>query len=179
MLMKMVRKMMPIGDRALSGMRVRIADFPLGFVNRRLGPSPTSKIVGSFKIAQCFAMDDVKIEAIDKDQRTWAMIAHLSGFAMYFSGIGLILGPLVVWLLKRDGNPFVDDQGKEALNFSISCCIYFIGALVLCFTIIGLVIGIPVLFILPTLHIVFMIIAGIKANEGVAFRYPATIRFIT
>jgi Domain of unknown function (DUF4870) len=65
-------------------------------------------------------MDTINIEAVDKDQRTWAMIAHLSGFAMYMSGIGLILGPLIVWLLKRDGNPFVDDQGKEALNFSIS-----------------------------------------------------------
>ena len=123
-------------------------------------------------------MDDIHMDTIDKDQKTWAMLAHLSGFAMYVSGIGLVLGPLIVWLLKRDGNPFVDDQGKEALNFSITCCIYFIAAVVCAFTIIGLVVAIPVFFVLPILHIVFMIIAAIKANEGVAYRYPATIRFI-
>jgi uncharacterized Tic20 family protein len=123
-------------------------------------------------------MDDIKVNAIDKDQRTWAMLAHLSGFAFYFSGIGHILGPLIVWLLKRDGNPFVDDQGKEALNFNITYSIYVIAAVILCFTIVGMVVALPLLFFgFPLLHVVFMIIAGIKANEGVAFRYPAIIRF--
>ena len=118
------------------------------------------------------------MDEINKDERTWAMLAHLSGFAMYLTGIGHILGPLIVWLLKRDGSPFIDDQGKEALNFNITYSIYVIIAVICAITIIGLVVAIPMFFVLPILHIVFMIVAGIKANEGVAFRYPATIRFI-
>ncbi len=108
----------------------------------------------------------------------WATIAHLSAFAMYVSGVGHIVGPLVVWLLKRDGNPFVDDQGKEALNFQISFSIYVIANFLLFVTVIGALIAVPLFFILPIFHIVCMIIGGIKANDGVAFRYPATIRFI-
>jgi hypothetical protein len=115
---------------------------------------------------------------IEKDQRTWAMIAHLSAFAFYISGIGHILGPLIVWLSKRDGNPFVDDQAKEALNFQISITIYFIAAIIMCVTIIFAFIGIPILIVIGAFQIVCMIIAAIKANEGVAFRYPLSLRFI-
>ena len=106
------------------------------------------------------------------------MIAHLSAFAMYFTVIGHIVGPLVVWLAKRDGNPLVDDQGREALNFQISWTIYFIANVILFVTVIGAIIAIPVFFILPVFHIVCMIIAAIKANDGVAFRYPLCIRFL-
>ena len=113
-----------------------------------------------------------------KDERTWAMLAHVSAFAIYFTGIGHIVGPLIVWLVKRDGNPFVDDQGKESLNFQISWSIYMIANFVLFLTVIGAIIAIPVFFILPVFHVVCMIIAAIKANDGVAFRYPLCIRFL-
>ena len=113
--------------------------------------------------------------AISKEQRMWATIAHLSAFAIYFSGVGHILGPLIVWLLKREGNPFVDDQAKEALNFQISVTIYGIGGILLCFVLIG----VPLLIALGVFHFVCMIIAAVKANEGVAYRYPLTIRFLT
>lgn len=113
-----------------------------------------------------------------KDERTWAMIAHLSAFTCYITGIGIILGPLIVWLAKRDGNPFVDDQAKEALNFQISIIIYAAAAVLLCFTIIGAIIGIPVLLGLHIFQVVCMVIAAIKANDGIRYRYPATIRFI-
>lgn len=116
--------------------------------------------------------------AISKDERLWAMLAHFSAFAMYFTGIGYFLGPLIVWLIKRDGHPFVDDQGKEALNFQITITLIFITAVLLCFTIIGMVIGVPVLLGLHLYQIVCIIIAGIKASDGVAFRYPLTIRLI-
>ena len=113
-----------------------------------------------------------------KDERTWAMVAHLSAFSYYITGIGIILGPLVVWLAKRDGNPFVDEQAKEALNFQISIMIYGLAGVLLCATIIGAIIGIPVLAGLHIYQIVCMIIAAIKANDGVSFRYPATIRLV-
>ncbi len=105
----------------------------------------------------------------------WAMLAHLSAFAMYVTGIGHIIGPLVIWLSKRDGNPFVEDQAKEALNFQISITIYLMGAFVLCFVLIG----IPLLIAIHTFQVVCMIIAAIKANDGIAFRYPFTLRFVS
>ena len=120
----------------------------------------------------------VEAAASTKEERLWAMIAHLSAFAMYFTVIGHIIGPLIVWLAKRDGNPLVDDQGREALNFQISWTIYLIANFILFITVIGAIIAIPIFFILPVFHIVCMIIAAIKANDGVAFRYPLCIRFL-
>ncbi len=118
------------------------------------------------------------MDPISKDERTWAVIAHLSAFAMYLTGVGHLLGPLIVWLAKREGRPFVEDQAKEALNFQISFTIYFIAAVVLCFTVIGLVIGVPLLWVLPVFQIVCMIVAAIKAMDGTSFRYPLTMRLI-
>ncbi len=114
------------------------------------------------------------IPAVSKDERLWATIAHLSAFAFYFSGIGHLLGPLIIWLAKRDGNPFVDDQAKEALNFQISVTLYACVAFVLVFVLIG----IPLLFALSIFQIICIILAAIKANDGVAFRYPLNLRLI-
>jgi uncharacterized Tic20 family protein len=119
-----------------------------------------------------------RMDLPDKDQRTWAMIAHLSAFAYYITGIGHILGPLIVWLSKRDGNPFVDDQAKEALNFQISITLYVIAAVIMCLTVVLAVVGIPILIGVHAFQIVCMIIAAIKAHDGVAFRYPLALRFI-
>ena len=118
------------------------------------------------------------MDEINKEQRTWAMIAHLSAFAMYLTGIGHLLGPLIIWLAKRDGNPFVDDQGKEALNFQITVTLYYAAAIILIFTLIGAIIGIPAVIAIGVFQIVCMIIATIKASDGVAFRYPLTLRLL-
>ena len=88
--------------------------------------------------------------------------------------MGNILGPLVMWLLKREESSLVDDQGKESLNFQITLTIYLCITIVLCFVAIGL-------FILPVLLIaslILVIIATIKASEGERYRYPLTIRFV-
>ena len=108
-------------------------------------------------------------------ERTFGMLCHLTGF-LAFVGIpfGNILGPLVVWLVKREEFPFVDDQGKEALNFQISMTIYLIVTGLLSF----LLIGIPFFIGLGIAWIVLMIIASVKANGGEAYRYPITMRFI-
>ena len=123
-------------------------------------------------------MEPVPTTNPSKEERIWATIVHLSAFSMYFTGIGYLLGPLVVWLLKREGHPFLDDQGKEALNFQITITIIAAVAVLLCFTIIGMVIGIPVLCGLHLYQVICMIIAAVKANEGIAFRYPFTLRFV-
>jgi len=103
------------------------------------------------------------------------MLAHLSAFSMYFTGIGHLLGPLIVWLAKKENSPFVADQAKEALNFQISISIYgvvaFLLSLLFCVTA-------PILAALVPFQIVFMIVAGIKAKDGVVYRYPLTLRFL-
>ncbi len=115
---------------------------------------------------------------ISKEERLWAMLAHLSAFAMYFTGIGHMLGPLIIWLLKRDGNPFVEDQAKEALNFQITVTLIAIAAVLMCFTVILALVGIPILIGLHLYQVVCIVIAAIKANDGVAFRYPLTLRLV-
>ena len=115
-------------------------------------------------------------ETPDKDARTMAMLCHLLALST-FIGIpfGNIIGPLIIWAIKKDEHPFVDDQGKESLNFQITMTIVAIVAFILVF----LFIGIPLLIALAIFVLVMVIVAAIKANEGVAYRYPLTIRFIT
>ncbi|HEX4950373.1 MAG TPA: DUF4870 domain-containing protein [Blastocatellia bacterium] len=110
-----------------------------------------------------------------KDDRTWGLLCHLAGFAAFTAiPFANILGPLVVWLIKKDQSWFVNDQGKEAMNFQISMTVYFIIAGILIF----ILVGIPLLIVLGIGWLVLMVIAAIKANEGVTYRYPLTLRFI-
>ncbi len=106
----------------------------------------------------------------NKDARLWAMICHLASFAgvSILPGIGYVIGPLVVWLIKRNEFPFVDEQGKEAVNFQITMLIYSIAAGLLIFVCVGFVL-LPAVTIVD---IVFIIIAAIKTNEGQHYRYP-------
>jgi uncharacterized Tic20 family protein len=111
----------------------------------------------------------------EKKAHTWGMACHLIAL-IGFLGIpfGHLLGPLVLWLCMRDSHPFVDSQGKEALNFQLSMTIYGIAAGVLCLVLIGFV-------LLPAVvlaDLVLLIIAAVKAGSGIGFRYPLTIRFI-
>jgi uncharacterized Tic20 family protein len=85
-----------------------------------------------------------------------------------------VIGPLIVWMIKREEYPLVSDQGKESVNFQISMAIYFVISLILVFVLIGfLLIGILVIF-----SAICVILASIKANDGVKYRYPLCIRFI-
>jgi uncharacterized Tic20 family protein len=111
---------------------------------------------------------------IDKDSRTWGMLAHLSTFAGYVIPFGNIIGPLVILLTKKDQMPFVEDQAKEALNFQLSMLIYFI----ISFILVCLFVGVFLIIGLLVLDLVFTIIAAVKANEGVLYRYPFKIVFI-
>lgn len=110
----------------------------------------------------------------NSDERMWAMLCHLSTFAGYVVPMGNIIGPLVVWLIKKEEYPLVDDQGKEALNFQISITIYVFASIILSL----LIIGIFLLIAVVIFDLVATIIAAIKANEGNYYRYPMTIRFI-
>src|SRR5262249_29584682 len=99
----------------------------------------------------------------------------------YIFGLGCFIGPLIIWLIKKDSLPLVNDQGKEALNFNITLAIF--GLVLLTLSVVtlgvGIVIAIPAGVIAGIAWIVLTIIAAIKASEGVAYRYPFTIRLIS
>lgn len=97
-----------------------------------------------------------------------AMLGHILGIVLGF------IGPLIIWLIKKDQSKFVDDQGKEALNFQLTILIAMAvsGALICVF------IGIVLFVAVWIADIVFCIIGGLKANSGVAYRYPMNIRMI-
>jgi len=112
---------------------------------------------------------------INKDARMWAMICHLAGLAgIVIPFVGSIVAPLVVWQIKKDDYPFVDEQGKEAVNFQISMTIYGLIAAVLAFMCVGFVL----LPAVAVFDLIFLLIAAVKANNGHHYRYPLTIRFI-
>jgi uncharacterized protein len=107
--------------------------------------------------------------------RTWSVLCHASALlGLFFHFFGHLLGPLVVWLIKRDASPEIDANGKESLNFQISMLIYDAIAAILCIVLIG----IPILIALWVLNTVFVIIASVKTSEGKFYRYPFTIRFL-
>jgi uncharacterized protein len=112
--------------------------------------------------------------APNRDQNMWAMLCHLSSLAGFIIPLGNIIGPLIIWLIKKDEYALVNDQGKEAMNFQISMTIYYIVSAILIIVLIGIVLLIG----LAIFSLIMVIVAMIKANEGVAYRYPMCIRFI-
>ena len=110
-----------------------------------------------------------------KQENDWGMFCHLAALAGFVVPFGNIIGPLVIWLIKKDESEFVNDQGKESLNFQISITIYAIVSALLMLV----VIGIFLLVAVGILSMVFIILAAIKANNGEKYRYPLTIRFIS
>jgi uncharacterized Tic20 family protein len=110
------------------------------------------------------------------DIRKWAMLCHLSALSgLLGNGLGFLVGPLVVWLFKKEDDPFIDDQGKEAVNFQITMFIALLVSALLMLVLIGFVL----LIVVGIMMVVFPIIAALKANEGELYRYPISFRFIT
>jgi uncharacterized Tic20 family protein len=115
------------------------------------------------------------VSAPSSDVRTWCVLCHASALlGLFFHFLGHLLGPLIVWLVKRGDSPEIDAHGKESLNFQISMLIYDAIAAILCLVLIG----IPILIGLWILNTVLVIIASIQASEGKFYRYPITIRLI-
>lgn len=110
---------------------------------------------------------------LSSESRNWATFAHLSAFVM-FLGIPSLIGPLVVWLAKKD-DPYVEAQAKEALNFNISMLIYAIAAGISILLVIG-IIALPAVFIA---WFVLVIVAAIRSADGEEYRYPFTIRLVS
>lgn len=116
------------------------------------------------------------LNPIPQQDKNWAMFCHLSALSGLLLPIPFanIIAPLILWSMKKDQSSFVNDQGKEALNFQLSMSIIMIVCGLLFFLVLPLI----ALGLLAILNVVLVIIAGIKANEGVSYRYPFSFRFI-
>ncbi|MCB1087765.1 MAG: DUF4870 domain-containing protein [Verrucomicrobiae bacterium] len=109
----------------------------------------------------------------DKDDKTFGMLAHLLGALTSF------VGPLVIWLIKKEESPFVSDQGREALNFQLTLLIGYVAAIILSFV---PFVGCVTALLFPAIGIVgliFGILGCLEANKGTAYRYPFAIRMIS
>ncbi len=108
------------------------------------------------------------------NEKQWALLCHLSGLSGYIIPFGNIIVPIIIWSLKKEEMPMVNEHGKEVINFQISFTIWIIIASILTFVLIGL----PILIALIIGQIVLVIIAAIKADKGELYHYPLSIQFI-
>lgn len=109
-----------------------------------------------------------------KEEKTLGVVCVLLQFLGFVFPFGSLIGPLVLWLVKKDSSRFLDEIGKETVNFQITLLIAVAIGIVLCFVLIGFLL----LFAVGVYALVTIIIAAIKANDGVVYRYPVNIRFI-
>jgi uncharacterized protein len=111
----------------------------------------------------------------NKQSRIWGMLCHLTAL-LGIIGIpfGNIVGPLIIWLLKKNVHPFVDEQGKESLNFQLTMTIYALVAALLIY----LKIGMFLLLIVAGINFILVVIASLQAFKGETYRYPFKISFI-
>ncbi len=116
------------------------------------------------------------ISQYEKDERLWSILCHLLGL-LVFVGVpfGNVIGPLVIWLIKKDEFPAVNEHGKAALNFQISMLLYLMVSIFLMLIIVGFLL----IAILAVVELVFVIIAAVKASEGEVYHYPLSIKFIS
>jgi len=120
---------------------------------------------------------EAQTQKAPRQARQWAMFCHLAGLAGYLPVlpfIGSVVAPLIIWQIKKEDSVFIDDQGKEAVNFQISILLYTLAAAVL----VCIFIGIVLLPVVVVINVIFAIIAAVKANNGERYRYPLCIRFI-
>lgn len=115
------------------------------------------------------------VAAPSESERTWGMLAHLSALAgLIFPLLGIVLGPLAVYLARRDNSAFVAAHGKEALNFNITVLLATIVCMLLMMVFVGFLLG-TALFVA---WLVLTLIAAIRASEGQLYRYPLSLRLI-
>ncbi|MCR9261089.1 MAG: DUF4870 domain-containing protein [Pseudomonadaceae bacterium] len=106
--------------------------------------------------------------------RRWAAATHIAAIAGYLIPFGNIIGPLLVWQLKKEDGQLIDDQGKESVNFQITVSIAMLISAALTLILIGFLL----IFVVGLGALVLVVIAAIKANDGEAYRYPLTLRLI-
>jgi uncharacterized Tic20 family protein len=120
--------------------------------------------------------ENQKVEPViaDKEQRTWAMLCHLSALAGFIVPMGSVIGPLIVWLIKKEDMPLVAEHGRKALNFQITMLVAYI----VCFILMIVAVGAILLPIVAIFSFVMVVIGAIKTNDGKPFSYPFSINLI-
>jgi uncharacterized Tic20 family protein len=110
-----------------------------------------------------------------REVRRWAMICHLVALVgLLGNGLGFLIAPLIVWLLKRDEHPLIDEQGKESVNFQITMFLAILVGVLLALVLIGF----AIIAVAVILMIALPIVAAVKTSNGESYRYPLTIRFV-
>lgn len=112
----------------------------------------------------------------EREERNWVVLCHLGGLIPFYL-LDIII-PLALWLIKRSSSYFVDEQGREIVNFQLSMTIYGIVLMVICFTIIGIPIAIAGLILLYIINIIAVIRGASCASKGQFFRYPLNLRLL-
>ncbi|NIZ06933.1 DUF4870 domain-containing protein [Pseudoalteromonas sp. HF66] len=120
--------------------------------------------------------DNQKVEIIvaDKEQRMWAMFCHLSALAGLLFPFGSVIGPLIVWLVKKEEMPLVAEHGRKSLNFQLTMMIAYI----VCFMLMFVVVGVILLPLVALFSLIMVVVSAIKANDGKEVKYPMAIEFI-
>ncbi len=114
-------------------------------------------------------------QQVSKEEQNWAMGCHLAALAGFLLPFGNIIGPLVVWLIKRAEMPMVDRHGKEALNFQITVSIAFL----ICVPLMFVLIGIPLMFAVGIAALILTIMAAVKVSNGdFEYKYPFALRLL-
>ena len=110
----------------------------------------------------------------DQNAKTGGMLCHILSLAGLVVPFGNLIGPLIIWQMKKAEHPFIDDQGKESVNFQIVVsAALIVSALLMC-----VVVGFFLLPVVGLVGLIFSILGGVKANNGEPYRYPFNIRFI-
>jgi len=112
---------------------------------------------------------------VSSDERTWGVITHAAAFVGFAVPFGNVLGPLLVWLIKKDESRFLDANGKQALNFQITWTILIVISLLTLLIGIGLII-VPVVMLA---WLIFVVLAMIRASENQVYDYPLTIDLVS
>lgn len=126
--------------------------------------------------ADAMATPDTREGDVPPEERTMGMVCHLAALAGLTSiPFANVIGPLIVWLIKKDTMPFVDAQGKESLNFQITTSLAILCCLPLvCVGGLGFLLMLPIAIV----SLVFLIIGAVKANNGEMYRYPVSLRLV-
>ena len=111
---------------------------------------------------------------IDQEDKLFSMFCHLSALLGYFLPFGNIIGPLIIWFIKKDVSEIVNHQGKEAINFQLTVTVGVLISIPLCFILIGFIFLIG----LAIFDIVFIIIAAVKSYDGHQYEYPLSFKFL-
>ena len=131
------------------------------------GADPDPAVYGSPKGPPAFATG--RIHGLE--ERTWCMLMHLSQL-LTISGIG-VAAPIIMWAISKDDSREANRHGLVIVNWYLSALIYGVVSGALCF----ILIGIPMVFVLAALTVIFPIIGAMKSNEGTLWKYPLSIQF--